>query len=434
MTSPRGHSIILTRRGLLTTIALGIADASLAACGGTSTATPVPPPSDATRTATNPAPAIGGTSSREPTTAIVASTAALTRTPAVVSTTAITGNAATAPAASGSISPPRNEQEVTFTSGADTLYGSLLLPPDGGQGRKFPAAVILAGSGPTDRDGNTKLIPGPINTLRDFADILAGQGVASLRYDKVGSGKTSLASHTNPTDIGFALYVDAAQAAQAVLRARPEIDSGRVIFLGHSEGGLIALVIADKLKGMPTAPKALVLAAPPGFAYLETIQRQITDQYMQAVKAGQVTKDQADTALAEQDRAIVSIKQTGKVPTDLTTPALKQIFTPVNEKFLAEVETYDPRQIAAGLPPTLPVLVLHGAKDQQVNTADVQNLMQGFQTAGNTKATLAELPNVDHMFKEVPGTPNPSTDYGNPALRFSVDASAQVGVFMKANV
>jgi uncharacterized protein len=346
---------------------------------------------------------------------------------------AATGTLATAPAASRSASPTKGEQEVTFVSGADTLYGTLLLP-DTGQGRKLPAAVILAGSGPTDRDGNSKEIAGPVNTLRNFADALAGQGVASLRYDKVGSGKTGLASHTNPADIGFALYVDAARGAYTFLRARPEVDPRRTIFLGHSEGGLIALVVADQLKGSDDAPKALVLAAPPGFPYLETIRRQIADQSTRAQQAGQVTKEQADATLAELDRVIASLKQTGKVPTDITTPALKQLFNPTNEKFLAEVEKADPRQIAATLPPTLPVLVLHGSKDQQVSTADVQNLMQGFQTAGNTKAMLAELPNVDHVFKEVPGTPNPATDYGNPALHFSSEATTRLAAFTMANL
>ncbi|MCA1667827.1 MAG: alpha/beta hydrolase, partial [Thermomicrobia bacterium] len=335
--------------------------------------------------------------------------------------------------ASGVASPAARAEEVTFSSGADTIYGTLVLP-ETGQERNLPAAVILAGSGPTDRDGNSKVISGPVNTLLDFANALASQGVASLRYDKLGSGKTGLASITNPAAIGFNLYVDEARAAYAFLRTRPEIDPRRVILLGHSEGGLIALVIADRLKGSSDAPEALVLAAPPGSSYLETIQRQITDQYAQAQQAGKATKEQADAALSELSQVIASLKQTGKLPPTITTPALKQIFSPTNERFLAEVERYDPRQIAATLPPTLPVLVLHGTKDQEISAADEQNLMQGFQMAGNTKATLVELPDVDHVFKEVPGTPNPATDYGNPALHFSAEATTQLVTFTKANV
>lgn len=416
----------LSRRRFLQGYTAMALAAILAACGGKATNTPANP-------ATVPAPTIGGTPSTLPTAATTASTAIPARPSVAGSSVAATASAATAPAASGAASPTTSEQEVTFASGADTIYGTFLLPAMG-QGGKRAAAVILAGSGPTDRDGNSKLISGPVDTLRNFADALAGQGVASLRYDKVGSGKTGLASHSNPADIGFALFVDEARAAYTFLRARPEVDPQRAIFLGHSEGGLIALIVADQLKESADEPEALVLAAPPGFPYLETIRRQFADQYTQAQQAGQVTKEQADAALAELDRVIVSLKQTGKVPTNIITPALKQIFTPTTETFLAEAEMHDPRQIAATLPSTLPALVLHGTKDQQVSTADVQNLMEGFQTAGNTKAMLVELPNVDHVFKEVSGTPNPATDYGNPALRFSTEATARLAAFVKMNV
>ena len=424
--------MVLTRRGFLASMTLVVGDASLTACGA-SRAAPSPATNDATPAATVSATAGRGTSFITSITPTAGSTAAPAPTPAAGSPTAMTGTPLTAPTTSGAVSPTQGAQEVTFTSGADTLFGTLLLP-DTGQGRKLPAAVLLAGSGPTDRDGNSKIIPGSVNTLRDFADALAGRGVASLRYDKLGSGRTGLASHTNPADIGFALFVDEARAAYTFLRMRPEIDPRRVILLGHSEGGLIALVVADQLKEGSDEPEALVLAAPPGFPYLETIRRQFTDQYTQAQHDGKVTKEQADAALIELDRAIANLKQTGKVPTDITTPALKQIFTPTNERFLAEGEKYDPRQIAATLPPTLPVLILHGTKDQQVSTADVQNLRDGFQTAGNAKATLVELPDVDHVFKEIPGTPNPATDYGNPALRFSVEATTRLAAFVQGNV
>ncbi|MGI8687540.1 MAG: alpha/beta hydrolase family protein [Thermomicrobiales bacterium] len=413
------------RRFLRGSVGMALA-AILAACSGKATTTPAPAATALTTTT-------GSASSTVPPTATTANTVAPARPSIGGSSAAATERQATAPVASGAASPATRAQEVTFTSDADTIYGTLLLPGIG-QGQKLPAAVILAGSGPTDRDGNSKEISGPVDTLRNFADALAGQGIASLRYDKLGSGKTGLASITNPADIGFDLFVAEVQAASAFLRTRPEIDPRRMIFLGHSEGGLIALVVADQLKGSSDAPEALVLAAPPGFPYLETIQRQFTDQYTQAQQAGKVTKGQADNALMELSRVIANLKQTGKVPADITTPALKQIFSPTNEKFLAEAEAYDPRQIAATLPPTLPVLVLHSAKDQQVGTADVQNLMQGFQTAGNTKAMLVELPDVDHVFKEVPGMPNPATDYGNPALHFSSEAMARLAIFTKANV
>src|SRR5262249_32653231 len=151
---------------------------------------------------------------------------------------------------------------VTFTSDGVTVYGSLLLPP-AAPGERLPAALILAGSGPTDRNGNSALICGGapvINKLADFAQALAGDGVASVRYRKLGSGQTGLPSSVNLDAIGFDLFVNEARAAYDYLRSRPEVDPNRVFVLGHSEGGLIALVLATEL-APEEQPAALVLAA-----------------------------------------------------------------------------------------------------------------------------------------------------------------------------
>ena len=87
-------------------------------------------------------------------------------------------------------------------------------------------------------------------------------------------------------------------------------------------------------------------------------------------------------------------------------------------------------QLAAALPPTLPALILHGTKDVQISLDDVNNVLRGFQTAGNTRAALFELANVDHVFKEVPGDPDPTNEYTNPNLPFSHEAADRLTDFV----
>lgn len=85
---------------------------------------------------------------------------------------------------------PRTEPAVLHTPSGD-IFGTLVLPADTG---RYPVAVIISGSGPTDRDGNTPLIPGANDGLRMLADSLASHGIASLRYDKRGIGASSAAA------------------------------------------------------------------------------------------------------------------------------------------------------------------------------------------------------------------------------------------------
>jgi acetyl esterase/lipase len=228
--------------------------------------------------------------------------------------------------------------------------------------------------------------------------------------------------------------VDEAQSAYAYLRSRPEIDPQHVMILGHSEGGLIALIIANQLKGTPDQPAALVLAAPLGSPYLETIQRQFTSQYRAAQAAGAVSQADADAAINELNAIIRSLVETQHLPATVTTPSLQQIFNPYNEKFLAQVAPWDPKQLAASLPPTLPALILHGTKDVQVSSDEVNRVYSGFQMAGNASAAFFDLANVDHVFKEIPGDPNPAVEYIDPTLPFSHEAVDRLNTFVSGSM
>jgi uncharacterized protein len=317
--------------------------------------------------------------------------------------------------------------EVTFSVAGSTIYGSLVVPP--GKTGKLPAAVLISGSGPTDRDGNNPLIQGKTNSHLELARVLSDAGVVSLRYDKIGSGKTGLGNFAaNPNNIGFTSFVEQAKAAYDFLKTRPEVDPNRIMVLGHSEGGLIALVLTQDLKSS-NGIKALALVAPLSEPYLTTLRTQLAAQYDQAVKAGQVTKEQADKGLAELDLIIKTLMEKGEYPT-ITEPAFKQLFTPPNMKFFADVAKIDPQKIAEGI--TVPALLACAQKDSQVPCATVQKLNQAFQKNG--KATFVELPNANHVLKVVEGTPNPAVDYGNTTLKFSPEMKDSLTKFVNANL
>ncbi|HZQ35659.1 MAG TPA: alpha/beta hydrolase [Dehalococcoidia bacterium] len=316
-----------------------------------------------------------------------------------------------------------DEQELPFQSGGVTLYGTLLLPAGVANP---PAALLIAGSGPTDRNGNSPLLSIQTNTLANVARSLANAGVASLRYDKFGTGKTGSAGHA-PADLSFDLFVQEALAAYDALAARPEIDSARLVAAGHSEGGLFALLVAQQRQAqMP--PVALVLAAPLGRHILDVLRRQIVAQADAGLTAGTISQARHDAVIADLDRAIASIRRNGTVPPDLFAdePQLRaSIFPPGIGPYLQVEDSYDPAQIAAALP-AWPVLILHGALDLNVDAGDIQHLRDGFAAAGNANVTDAEFPDVDHELRQIPAGQSPSLDQTFP---YSPDVASAIITF-----
>ncbi|MEV0398462.1 hypothetical protein [Actinoallomurus sp. NPDC050550] len=129
-------------------------------------------------------------------------------------------------------------------------------------------------------------------------------------------------------------------------------------------------------------------------------------------------------------RAVIgTIRTTGKPPSHFADPALASLFTPVNTAFLAQADRQDPFVLARRLAPGLPVLVLRGTKDVQVDASEVRRLMAGL--AGDHRAERAEIPDADHVFKVVTGTPNPATDYPDPNRPFAPQVAPRLTAFLR---
>ena len=303
------------------------------------------------------------------------------------------------------------------------LAGTLQLPVREGKG---PALVLLAGSGPTDRNGNQ---PSAMMTdlLKQIAEKLADQGIATLRFDKRGmyANKAELPKDKAKYGDFFSWENFVGDAASAVrfLRDQPEFDPNRVGILGHSEGGLLALEAARVLKAEHQPPAVLILLSTPGRA----IDAVITDQLKRALTQQGAPQQQTDYFLAENARVTRAIEQTGKVPPDV--PAgLAALYPRYLGKFLHSEMAVDPCKLAADF--SGPVLIVAGSADTQVSPdRDAKALDAALATRKNGVHALAIIPNASHNLKVV-------KDAGDPGFAGSVAPAAidQLQQWVRANL
>jgi dienelactone hydrolase len=167
--------------------------------------------------------------------------------------------------------------EVTWRLDDIAMRGTLTLP-DGD--RPFPAVVLVAGSGPTDRDWCSPLLPGTNGSGRLFAEAFADAGIASLRYDKRASGPDA-AESARALFGKFSMHshLEELVAAVGVLAGHDSIDVARIAGLGNSEGTLHVLHYATSDQDVPFA--GIVLAAPPGRSVGEVLLSQLALQAAQ---------------------------------------------------------------------------------------------------------------------------------------------------------
>jgi len=330
---------------------------------------------------------------------------------------------ATAARAAGWIDSP-----VRFSAGGVTIYGTYRHPahPRG----SFPAALLIAGSGPTDRNGNSPEESGPVNTLKTLADWLSEDGVASLRYDKLGSGRTGLGRYLfSVGTIGIKPFDVEATAALTYLARQKGVERARLAVVGHSEGALFALLVATGVAGPAPPVHALALLEPLSVRYLDLITDQITAQVQAAEASGQLTAAAGSGLLSELAAIVSSLRANGTLPA--TVPSdLSSVFSASSALFLAQADRYDPGQLAARLPTGTPVLVSCSNDDIQVSCAEVDHLVSGL-TAAKADVDFVQLTGVDHVLKE--DTSLGSADYTKP-LPFSTQLRAAIRTFVGQNL
>lgn len=291
------------------------------------------------------------------------------------------------------------DQPIALDTPTGQIAGSLLLPPAKGA---VPVALIIAGSGPTDRNGNSLGLPGANNSLMLLAQALGDAGFATVRYDKRGVG-ASLPAATSESELRFDSFVDDAAAWVAKLRRDARFSS--VIVIGHSEGSLIGMVAAQK-------------AGANGFVSISGAGRRASD-IIRAQLAGKLPPE-----LAAQNETILNGLERGQ--TAATVPKeLAAFYRPSVQPYLVSWFKYVPAERIGAL--DMPVLIVQGTTDVQVAVSEAEALK-----TARPQARLLLVPGMNHVLKLVEGgLAEQIPSYSNPALPVAPGLIASLVDFLK---
>lgn len=247
------------------------------------------------------------------------------------------------------------------------VYGSLVYPDSK---QAVPLVIIISGSGPTDRDGNSGT-GFTNNSLKKLAGALGNQGIASFRYDKKGIGASSKISK----DIDEIVFMDFVKDVAAwTVHFRSDSRFNKVFLLGHSLGSLQAIKSAQLIN-----VDGLICLAGPGFTLDKLIYRQLTDRSPFLAKGAKPLLD--------------SLAQGHKVKE--IHPFLQSIIVPNLQDYLISVFREDPAEEIRQL--DIPSLIIVGTHDVQASTDDAESLHQAA-----TKSTLVLIDSMNHVLVNAP--------------------------------
>ncbi|MNX44956.1 Alpha/beta hydrolase family protein [compost metagenome] len=287
------------------------------------------------------------------------------------------------------------ESPIVLKINTDQLFGTLTTPD---LTKKYPVALIIAGSGPTDRNGNNPMMKN--NSLKMLAEVLAKNGIASLRYDKRGIGE-SKPSAISEQSLVFENYTEDAKSWINLLKQDKRFSE--VVIIGHSEGSLIGMIAGAK------ANKFISIAGP-GESADKLIKTQI--------------ESKANKQLNDLTFPIIdSLKNGNKVKK--VDPMLNALFRPSIQPYLISWFKYNPQAEIKKL--NVPILIVQGNNDLQVTVKDAETLSQA-----NKNAELLIVDKMNHIMKIVEGDKQANLEsYKNESLPLSEVMTSKIISFIK---
>jgi pimeloyl-ACP methyl ester carboxylesterase len=259
------------------------------------------------------------------------------------------------------------QEQVLQMSYKGWTFEGTLLPAAGAE----DIVLIIAGSGPTDRDGNSLALQGKNNSLKYLAEALDSMGIASLRYDK--RGLRGQVMDVKEEDLRFDDFVDDALAWFRFLQQ--EKGYQRVHIAGHSEGSLIGMLAAQQAE-----VTSFISLAGSGLPLDVTIQNQLAN---------------LNDSLQSMARTVMDELKAGRgVPADQISPIFMSLFRPSVQPFLINMFQYDPAELLGAL--DIPVLIVQGGLDIQVPATHGERL-----ATAKPEAEYVFIEDMNHVLKAV---------------------------------
>ncbi|HEX6426303.1 MAG TPA: alpha/beta hydrolase [Niastella sp.] len=287
------------------------------------------------------------------------------------------------------------ETTVVLHTASGDITGTLTIPNQPG---KMPVALIIAGSGPTDRNGNNPMMKN--ESLKKLAYGLASSNIASLRFDKRGIGESKSAGK-NEADLRFEDYINDARGWIDLLKKDTRFT--KIFVAGHSEGSLIGMIAAWK------TASGFVSIAGAGRSADKILKEQLANQ---------------PPSVKDPSYPIIDSLVMGKTVQNVP-GVLFALFRPSVQPFMISWFHYDPQTEIKKL--TIPVLIIQGTNDLQVTVEDANLLSKS-----NTKAQLTLIKNMNHVFRIVEGDRKENlAAYITPTLPISEELITTISAFVK---